>query len=195
MNKTIIYYTSNREKPEFEKKIQDNILAQCGNLPIISVSQKPIKFGKNICIGNLGHSYEAEFLQVKIGAEAAQTDYLIFTEADFLYPKEYFEFEPMGDIAYRNENVWVIFAYKKPRSRILPRYYWKPFSLGTQICRRDYILKNGFSEHTPYTHYKTKIACVSFKTGDSMSNSNVVGERKLELPYWGDARSLTNKYL
>jgi hypothetical protein len=44
---TILYYTSNREDESFEKKIQENILKQT-DLPIISVSQKPINFGKNI---------------------------------------------------------------------------------------------------------------------------------------------------
>ena len=39
MNTTVIYYTSN------------------GNLPLISVSQKPIDFGKNICVSiKSGHS-------------------------------------------------------------------------------------------------------------------------------------------
>ena len=46
----IIYYTSSREDPKFEKMVQDNILSVT-DLPIISVSQKPIDFGKNICVG------------------------------------------------------------------------------------------------------------------------------------------------
>ena len=33
---TIIYYSSNREKSEFEERIRDNILNVCGDLPIIS---------------------------------------------------------------------------------------------------------------------------------------------------------------
>ena len=193
--KTIVYYTANREKPEFEGKIIKHLLSVCGDLPIVSVSQKRMDLGFNICVGDIGHSYKNEFRQITLGAQAAKTEYLIFAEADFLYPKEYFEFDPKGEVAYRNENVFVVFTYKKPQGMILPRYHWKPFSLGTQICRKDYILEHGFSEHTPYARYKTKTACISFKTGDSMSRSNVVGERKLVLPHWGDARDLVNEYI
>lgn len=193
--KTIIYYTSNREKPEFEKKIQEHLLSVCGDLPIISVSQEPMDLGLNVLVGKIGHSYESQFKQMWLGAKMAKTEYLIFAEADFLYPREYFEFEPTGDSVYRNENVWVIFAYKKPGARILPRYHWKPFSIGTQICKREDIVKHGFVERVPYTPYKTKTACVSFKTGNSMSRSNIVGERKLTLPHWGDARDLVNQYV
>jgi len=48
MNKTILYYTSNHEDPVFEQKIIDSLLENCGNLPIVSVSQKPIKLGQNV---------------------------------------------------------------------------------------------------------------------------------------------------
>lgn len=192
MTKTILYYTSNREKPEFEQRIQANILAQCGDLPIISVSQKPINFGKNICVGDIGHSYESEFKQIKIGAEAIKTDYIIFCEADTIYPKEYFEFEPMGDSVYRNENDWVLFCYKKGKNLF---YHKKPFIVGTQICKRDDIVKYGFREHIPFTVFKTEVACISFKTGNGMTKRNRVGERISTLPYWGDSISLSLKYI
>ena len=64
MDKTIIYYTSNQEGSLFEEKIRENILKHKGNLPIISVSQKPMGFGKNICVGDVGHSYLNEFRQI-----------------------------------------------------------------------------------------------------------------------------------
>ena len=57
MNKTIIYYTSNREDERFESRVRANLLKVCGNLPIISVSQKPIYgFGFNIPVGDVGVS-------------------------------------------------------------------------------------------------------------------------------------------
>ena len=43
-NRTIIYYTSNREDPSFEEKIRANILKEKGDILVISVSQKPINF-------------------------------------------------------------------------------------------------------------------------------------------------------
>ena len=68
---TIIYYTSNTENENFENKIRENILKVKGDLPLISVSQKPIDFGHNICVGELGKSYENAFYQAKIGCEIA----------------------------------------------------------------------------------------------------------------------------
>ena len=82
--KTILYYTSNRENEEFEEKIRQNILENCGDLPIISISQKPIDFGKNICVGDVGHSYLNEWRQILIGAKKARTKHVILCEADFL---------------------------------------------------------------------------------------------------------------
>jgi len=193
--KTIVYYTSNSEKPEFEKKIQEHLLSVCGDIPIVSVSQKRMDFGLNICIGEVGQSYETEFRQIKLGAMAAKTEYIIFAEADFLYPKEHFEFEPTGDSVYRNENVWVILCYRKPKGRILLRYHEKKFCNGSQICKRDEIIEHGFREKIPFTPFRTETACVSFKTGDSMTKSNHVRVRALTLPYWGDARDLTKKYV
>ena len=108
-NVTIIYYTSNREGPGFEARVQENLLKVCGNLPIISVSQKPIDLGKNICIGDVGASGFNMFRQVQIALEAADTPFVISAEADCLYPPDYFEFiPPRLDIPYRNSNLYVM---------------------------------------------------------------------------------------
>ena len=106
---TILYYTSNREKPDFEKKIIANLLKVCGELPIISISQKPMDLGKNICVGDVGASGFNMFMQVKIGCEAATTKFVISAEADCLYPPDYFQYvPPRDDIPYRNTNLYVM---------------------------------------------------------------------------------------
>lgn len=53
---TVLYYTSNREGENFEGRVREIILKNKGNLPLISVSQKPIDFGKNIVVGDHGAS-------------------------------------------------------------------------------------------------------------------------------------------
>ncbi len=217
--KTILYYTSNREDPNFERKIQDNILNSCGDIPIVSVSQKPIDFGKNICVGDVGHSYLNEFRQILIGAKEAKTEYLIFTEADFLYPPEYFKFEPTGGNIYRYDNVWIIFKHRPTV------YFKKQYSIGAQICKREFIIKElekylegqpewadgKFSirnvdksrkidyNDAPFEYFSGENACISFKTGDSMSKRTIVmnnrGSRASVLPYWGNCVDLCKKYL
>ena len=133
-NKTIIYYTSNREDPEFEKRVQENLLKNCGGLPIISVSQKPIALGKNICVGDVGASGFNMFRQVEIALEEAKTTFVISAEADCLYPPDYFEFTPERDDAcYRDNNLYVMpdkrdfFFYKKEgatHAQIVGRKYY-----------------------------------------------------------------------
>ena len=213
---TIIYYTSNREKPEFEAKIQANILKQ-SNLPIISVSQKPMDFGENICVGDVGHSYVNAWRQIIIGAKKAKTDYVIMCEADFLYPKEYFEFKPKGENSYRYDNVWILFDRRR-------YFYRKKHSEGCQIAKREYLIYmlekglEGLPEwfdgrdipwvnqeqrnvfHTmPYVYFSGEVPAISFKTGRGVrANTNTLKgkeNRALELPYWGKFNDLKKEFL
>ncbi|MCK9371410.1 hypothetical protein M0R04_15960, partial [Candidatus Dojkabacteria bacterium] len=93
-NATILYYSSQREKPEFEFKIIDNLLKVCGDLPIISITHFPMDLGHNICVGDVGCSGFNMFRQVLLGCEAANTTFIISAEADCLYPPDYFTFRP-----------------------------------------------------------------------------------------------------
>jgi hypothetical protein len=206
---SILFYTSSRESPEFAQKIQDNIIKNCGDIPIISVSQKPMDFGKNICVGEVGHSYLNEFRQILIGAKEAKTQYLIFAEADFLYPKEYFEFKPTTENIYRYDNVWLVFKHRGYN------YYRKPYSIGAQICKREFIIQElekyleGLPEWfdgkfvinkqdyngAPFTYFSGQTPCISFKTGNGMTSSaSTVSKRKI-LPFYGDAEKIYKLYL
>lgn len=218
-NKTIIYYTANREDPEFEEKIRGNILKQKGDLPIISVSQKPIDFGKNICVGDVGNSYINAWRQILIGAKEAKTEYVVMAEADFLYPQEYFEFDPEEADVYKYSNVWIIFTWK------FNYFFRKDYSEGAQICKREYLIK-ALEEHLegqpewydgrfvikdkkgrhkkspfirPNESFGGDIPCVSFKTGkgvrwmtDFMKGRNNMARR---LPYWGHFENLKKDFM
>ena len=110
---TVIYYTSNREKPEFEDNIKQSLLNTIGDLPLISVSQKPIDFGENICVGDIGFSIENAFEQLKIGAQAAKTKFVCACESDTIYPVGYFKFQPIrSDCYYVPKTVYVLLSKK-----------------------------------------------------------------------------------
>lgn len=53
-NAKIIYYTSNRERQDFEERVKANLLIVAGNVRIISISHKHIYLGgkhmKNLLI-------------------------------------------------------------------------------------------------------------------------------------------------
>lgn len=133
---TIIYYTSNREDPEFEKRVQENLLKVSGGLPIISVSQKPINLGTNICVGDVGVSGFNMFRQVQIALEAAKTPFVLSAEADCLYPPDYFKFiPPRLDACYRDSNLYVM-----PDRRNF-FFYKKEGATHAQIVGREFYLK------------------------------------------------------
>ena len=136
MKPAIIYYTSNRENEEFEQKIRDNILNICGGIPIVSVSPKPIDFGKNICIGEVGVNDDNLFRQVQIACQNTDADYVITTEADVIYPEDYFKFIPSSlSQVYRSDNMWILYKSKRRT-----RYYKKEYSEGGQVIGREFYL-------------------------------------------------------
>lgn len=200
--KTMLYYTSNREDPKFEEKIRLNV---AGNslLPLVSVSQKPVTgFGKNICVGDIGHSYESEWKQIFVGMMEIKTEYVVFCEADFLYPEDYFTFEPTGGDLYRHNNVWILWKQGSGK------YRRKKYSEGAQIVRREFWL----DKYKDYVAGKTKYPlegckfewfgdnpCVSFKTGDGVRTNTATlrgkENHRAELPYWGKAKELLRHYV
>lgn len=207
---TVIYYTSNQEDESFEKKIRKKLLQTIGDLPLISVSHKPIKFGQNICIGSQIPSNVTLYRQLLIGCEAAKTPFVINAEADFLYCPEYFSFlPPREDRIYRYNNI-----------RIMYKYHWglfrKTYSEGAQIAGRKYLISI-LKEYKKYTQldesdfyrrlnpYKglsfetfgdEKRACVTFKTGDSLHKYSKLSRQKSlpEIPYWGSAKKLREEF-
>lgn len=214
---TIIYYTSNYEDESFERKVRENLLENCGGLPIISVSQKPVDFGKNICVGDVGHTYFNMYRQILTGTKAAKTSYVALAESDFLYPEKYFSFSPKDADVYRYNNVWIV--YKNPK---IYSYRRKIHSGGAQIFRREYLIdiieknlqgkpmwsdkevvirdRRGFEMfNVPFELFGDDIPCISFKTGNGMRNHTTVlhgkNNIKIKLPYWGHIRDLRQKYL
>jgi len=133
---TILYYTSNKEYSDFEQRVRENILEKCGGLPIISISQKPIDFGQNIVVGDVGASGFNMFRQVQIGCREAKTKFVISAEADCLYPPDYFSYIPQkDDVCYRNNNLYVM-----PDQRDF-FFFKEEGATHAQIVGREFYLK------------------------------------------------------
>lgn len=212
----IIYVSSNREDNRFEEKIRQNILSVT-NLPIISVTQKPVNFGRNIVVGNVGVSGFNMFRQILIGLKASDADYVIGCESDCLYPPDYFEFVPPDlRTVYRSDKTFIL-PYKRGC------FYGKPN--GTSLCQiigREYyieILESLFESAPTWTtgeksfpkerrgqydiikkneikYFSHSNPIISFKTGKGMRHlSNGQGEDVCNLPYWGTADFIRRKYV
>ena len=213
---TVIYYTSNRERPEFEEKIEEDLLNKIGDLPLISVSQKPIDFGKNICVGDVGVSQINCRRQLLIGAKEAKTKFICAAEADFLYPEEYFEFVPEKENVIRLAvRVWVLFAQRGKMCIYSP----KPRgSEGAMVVGRDYIVNtleamlSGFEtwqykreqdrripqllSFGKFYPFECENPIVTFKTDNQMHRRTPHNLKKKtrDIPYWGNSNELLRRF-
>lgn len=212
---TIIYYTSNREDPKFEKRIQENLVKVCGDLPIISVSHKPIELGHNICVGDVGTSGFNMFRQVQIACEAATTEFVISAEADCVYPPDYFKFiPPKDDVCYRTNNLYVMpdhrdfFFHKKEgatHAQIVGREYYldtlnklfkgaPKWSVEEKNFPKERWKKEDVFDHIEY--WQTENPVFQIKTHRSMryyTHSERVPIHKL--PYWGEGKKIRAYYM
>ena len=144
---TIVYYTYNAEAPLFEAKIVAQLLQSANGLPIISVSQKPMDLGTNICVGDVGKCYANGYRQLTIGIEAARTKWIIVAESDVLYPPNYFSHPPTTPSVgrsglHRYNNIWILWTADCPRvgNKRITGYYRKEFTEGAQMAPRDNYL-------------------------------------------------------
>lgn len=219
MNTTVIYYTSNQEDPKFEGRIMRSLKNTIKPLlvPLVSVSQKPIKFGTNICVGSVGVSSHNAWRQLQIGAKAAKTKFICTAEADCLYPAEYFMFTPTReDTAYIADPLYILFS-QRGKGRVFcykSRGSESAMIVGRQ-CLIDGLEKvlSGFGtwgmndangETIPYllniikrrrVIFNTPI--ITFKTDNNMHRKTPhnSSSRTRELPQIGKASDLVRKYL
>jgi len=112
---TVVYYTSNYISEHFFKHTMDALLNSIGDLPLITVSQKPMDIGENICVGNIGRSHLNIYRQILWGAKAARTRYVALAEDDILYPASHFDLRPSSDEIFNYDvNKWSLYTWHKP---------------------------------------------------------------------------------
>ena len=214
---TVIYYTSNREIESFENKIIESLIENSKGLPIVSVSQKPIDLGENICVGNVGVSEINSRRQLLIGAKKAKTKFICSAESDFLYPESFFEFEPPKDnIIYLAVPVFILFVQKGKKTIYSPK---KVSSEGCLIVGREYIIsllesmlkgqdiwreKTDGDRKIPHLlkagktdTFELDIPVVTFKTDNNMHRRtpHEYKNKTESIHYWGNAKDLRRKYL
>src|SRR3989344_650556 len=211
MDKTIIYYTGNREDEAFEKKVRDIILRVKGALPLISVSQKPIDFGENICVGDVGQSYLNAFRQLLIGCERATTPYVVMAESDCLYPQAgYFDFTPTDpDIIYSYSNTWIMWkregwnTFRRKEQTHAGMIYGREFLInllkesfvGLPMWSRE---KMGFPFYRPshrFQEFRGDDPIINIITGANGRKSTTLMKDapRNSFPYWGSAVELKKK--
>ena len=222
-NITIIYYTPNYKDETFFEKIREALLKTIGNTPLISVSQKPLKFGHNICVGDIGRSPRNVFKQMLIGCKEATTDYVGMAEDDTLYhPTQYDAayLPPLDTFAY-NMSRWSICTWHKPyvfnfvgawcnSNLIAPRKLLielleKRFNTYPDIEKGKLWNEPGkYDEKWKLGVYKVKeygaTPTVSFANNDSLAfaflgaRKRISPMRAIEVPYWGRVEDIVKTY-
>ena len=201
---TVIYYTSSIEA--IEGKAIEQLLKVCGDLPIVSVSHKPLSLGTNVCVGDQHPCDMNIYRQIQIACENATTPFVINAEADCLYPPDYFKFRPDNSVPlYRYSNVFILDI----RDTL---FYRKEWSECGQIANREWLLdritqalkdrpqwatdrefgrfnanKSGVYERRRWGHFGMNQPIVNVKTGCGIrtgckSGSQIGVDR---IPYWG----------
>ena len=109
VSKGIVYYTDNQADLEIMAKCQKQLMkVESDQLPIISVSLKPIDFGVNYVLP-LERGHLTMFKQILEGLEKSTADIIFFCEHDVLYHPSHFNFIPTDkDTIYYNTNVWKV---------------------------------------------------------------------------------------
>lgn len=90
---TVIYYTCNHledTNPYFLANTKKQLLKAIGEHPLISVSHRPMDFGRNVVVGDIGRSHRNIYYQILVGAKEAKTKYVAMAEDDILYSYEHF---------------------------------------------------------------------------------------------------------
>lgn len=108
LTKTILYYTDNRlDDDPIGLAVRSQL--QKTNLPIVSVSLKPIPFGLNLVMDEK-RGYLTMARQILLGLEAVRSPTVFFCEHDVLYHPSHFDFTPSDSFYFYNVNIWKVRA-------------------------------------------------------------------------------------
>ena len=117
LDKTILYPTDHSLDPHLFDVCQRWLVKQSCGCPIVSVSQKPMDFGTNVCVGDIGRSGISLDIQLLEGLKTIKTKWVMVAEHDCIYGEEHIRWIPPNDIDFfYNDNVWLV-QYSHPLNR------------------------------------------------------------------------------
>lgn len=213
-NLSLLYYTANNVPGFLGENVRKHLLETNNNkYPIISVSQKPLDFGTNICVGEIGMSYYNCYKQIYLGALQIKTKYVALCEDDTLYSQEHFSHRPSSNKVFSfNKNMWYaeevgfwnkgwvgmctcIVSTKYLIDTLSPRFIKYPEEPDNSF---KYFQEPGRFDKAKVEYFKTKIPVLTFNYFDALggkagssTNPPIVTQF---LEPWGDAWELKKKF-
>ena len=143
-DRTILYTTDNALDPSIAALCQRLLLREADGLPIVSVSQRPIEFGRNVCVGEIGRSWYSLYTQLLAGVAAIETDWVVMAEHDCLYSREHLAYVPADPaVFWYNANCWLV-QWGDTRPHLAPlsgmySYWPRRVALSQLICHRSLL--------------------------------------------------------
>lgn len=135
--RTVIYYTDHRIEQTLARVVIKQLQKSAMYIPIVSVSQKPMNLGNNICVGEKPRCNRSILEQILVGLEKAPKGSIIYlVEHDVIYHTSHFAKIPnQKNALYYNRS----------------RFHWQPMlpnylpSLGDRalsqlVCYREYLM-------------------------------------------------------
>ena len=143
MSNTILYLTDNTLDPEIASACRVVLKREARDIPIVSVSQKPIDLGKNICVGEIGRNWISLYKQILAGLEAIETEFVVIAEHDCMYSHEHLSWTPpKDDRFYYNHNHWLVqWGGNHPEMNGMYSYWPAPFTSGSSRHRINPLIK------------------------------------------------------
>ena len=220
---TVIYLTANLIPEKFAEFQRKTLVNAIGDAPIISISRKPLDFGKNM-LQTGPKCTDTIYREMLRGAELAETPYIAIAEDDILYPEEHFSFfRPEKDVFAYNLNRFSLFTWGRPT------YSWRNRKANaTLIAPRNLMIAALEERFTKYpepipdqlvgelgrSRVEKNLKLTPRKSVEVFSNISVVqinhdvGSDEIvkkhkkalgpiqayDIPYWGLAAELVKKY-
>ena len=143
MDTTILCTTDNSLDEGLARVCREWLLKATNGHPIISVSQKPIDLGENICVGDIGRSWLSLHRQLLAGLKKVKTRYVAIAEHDCVYSEEHFQWvPPRDDVFYYNNNMWLLqWKGTKPEFNGMYSYWPNRYALSQLVCNNDLLLR------------------------------------------------------
>ena len=103
-----VYYTHGRREPNMAKLVREQIRLGLDDSEIVSVSERPLRFGRNVVQPWSGKNGWLDlFERILAGLERSRAEFVFICEDDVLYHPSHFEFvPPRRDRYYYNVNLW-----------------------------------------------------------------------------------------
>lgn len=145
MTNTIIMLTDNSLDERLAAFCRRILVREAGDLPIVSVSQRPIDLGRNVCVGEIGRSWLSLYRQMLAGLEATETEGVVIAEHDCLYTHEHLSYQPADPgIFWYNANHWLVQGPGSNHPEMFGMYsYWpKRTALSQLVCTKALLLES-----------------------------------------------------